>query len=155
MHFYALMIENFKMAIVDIKKVFFATSLLIGSVASAQNYAVKDIRIEGLEQINPGAVFTTLGLDPDAAVQTGSVKDLVEKLYATGLFKDVVVKTENGRILGRTRPKSITVQVARQKQSSAIRQGGAFGNIRTEAQEPEVEYVYEEIPCSVAMDDPR
>lgn len=155
MHFYALMIENFKMAIVDIKKVFFATSLLIGSVVSAQNYVVKDIRIEGLEQINPGAVFTTLGLDPDAAVQTGSVKDLVEKLYATGLFKDVVVKTENGRILGRTRPKSITVQVARQKQSSAIRQGGAFGNIRTEAQEPEVEYVYEEIPCSVAMDDPR
>ena len=105
MHFYALMIENFKMAIVDIKKVFFATSLLIGSTAFAQKYEVKDIRIEGLEQINPGAVFTTLGLDPDAAVQTGNVKDLVERLYSTGLFKDVTVKTENGRILGRTRPK--------------------------------------------------
>ena len=91
MHFYALMIENFKMAIVDIKKVFFATSLLIGSVVSAQNYAVKDIRIEGLEQINPGAVFTTLGLDPDAAVQTGSVDVLVEKIYEDGLFKYLVL----------------------------------------------------------------
>ncbi|MHC5224560.1 outer membrane protein assembly factor BamA [Ignatzschineria sp. LJL83] len=141
------------MAIVDIKKVFFATSLLIGSTAFAQKYEVKDIRIEGLEQINPGAVFTTLGLDPDATVQTGNVKDLVERLYSTGLFKDVTVKTENGRILGRTRPKSITVQVARPKQGSAIRQGGAFGNIRTEAQEPEIEYVYEEIPCT--PEDPR
>ena len=141
------------MAIVDIKKVVLATSLLLGSAALAQKYEVKDIRIEGLEQINPGAVFTTLGLDPDAAVQRGTVQELVEKLYSTGLFKDVTVKTQNGRILGRTRPKSITVKVARQKPVSAVRQGGAFGNIRTEAQEPEVEYVYEEIPCT--MDDPR
>ncbi len=140
------------MAIVDIKKVFFATSMILGSAAWAQNYEVRDIRVEGLEQINPGAVFTTLNLDPNAALQRGNVRDLVEKLYATGLFKNITVKTENGRILGRTRPQSITVQVARPKQSS-VRQGGVFGNIRTESQEPEIEYVYEEIPCT--LEDPR
>ncbi len=152
MHFYALMIENFKMAIVDIKKVLFATSLLLGSAAFAQKYEVRDVQLEGLEQINPGLVFTTLGLNPDAEIQRGNVKDIVEKLYATGLFKNIVVKTENGRILGRVMPQSITVQVARPKQSS-VRQGGMFGNIRTEASEPEIEYVYEEIPCTI--EDPR
>lgn len=143
------------MAIVDLKKVFLATGLILGSAALAQKYEVKDIRIEGLEQINPGAVFTTLGLDPEATVQRGTVKDLVERLYATGLFKDVVVKTQNGRILGRTRPQSFTVAVAVEKEPSAVRSGGAFGNIRTESHQPEVEYVYEEVPCSVAPDDPR
>lgn len=143
------------MAIVNMKRALLATGLILGTVALAQKYEVKDIRIEGLEQINPGAVFTTLGLDPDAPVQKGTVKDLVERLYSTGLFKDVVVKTQNGRILGRTRPKSFTVPVAVEKAPSAVRSGGAFGNIRTETQAPEVEYVYEEVPCSVAMDDPR
>lgn len=154
MCFYALMIEKLKMAIVDIKKVFLATSLILGSAALAQKYEVKDIRIEGLEQINPGAVFTTLGLDPDAPVQRGTVKEIVEKLYSTGLFKDVVVKTQNGRILGRTVPKSVTVEVAVEKEPSTVRGGGAFGNIRTESNEPEIEYVYQEIPCSMAAGHP-
>ncbi len=141
------------MAIVDIKRVFLATSLMLGAAAFAQKYEVKDIRVEGLEQVNPGVVFTTLGLNPDAPVQKGNVKDIVEKLHATGLFKNVTVKTPNGRILGRTRPKSITVAVPVQKQPSTVRGAGPFGNIRTEPAEPEIEYIYEEIPCT--FDDPR
>ncbi len=142
------------MAIVDIKKVFLATSLILGSVTFAQKYEVKDIRIEGLEQINPGTVFATLGLDPNSPVQRGNVKELVEKLYSTGLFKDIVVKTQNGRILGRIVPQSVTVEVAVEKEPSSVRGGGAFGNIRTESHEPEIEYVYQEIPCSMAMGHP-
>lgn len=158
------------MTAVNFRKTLLAAALLASSAAFAQKYEVKDIRIDGLEQLDPAMVFSAINLDPSAAVQKGTVRDLVDRLYATGYFKDVSVKTVGGRVLGAPKPRTITVaipipQQERRASVSTVRTDESdgeiynpFGNIRTESNEeiyqaPEQEYYYEEILCMPG--DPR
>ncbi len=157
------------MARLKFRRTLLATALLASSTVFAQKYEVRDIRIDGLEQLHPAMVFSAMNMDPSATVQRGNVRDLVERLYATGYFKDVKVKTAGGRVLGLPKPQTIVVAVpippeARRSTGSTVRTGGGgeiynpFGNIRTENDEeiyyePEPEYYYEEILCMPG--DPR
>jgi outer membrane protein insertion porin family len=64
------------------------------AAASAQEFVVKDIRVEGIQRTEAGTVFSYLPLrvgdrfDPDKGVAA------IRALYATGLFKDVRLEAD-------------------------------------------------------------
>lgn len=71
------------------------TLLLTLPVVHAQSYSVRDIRVDGLQRLNAGTVFSQLGGNT-AALKRGNVQDVITKLYETELFDDVRVYQQNG-----------------------------------------------------------
>ena len=73
-----------------------ASSLLLSfACCSATLYAdefiIADIRIEGLQRISAGSVFTTLPLGIGDRVDAQSLRELARALFATGNFDDIHV----------------------------------------------------------------
>lgn len=77
----------------------FAPLLLLIGVTHGQNFQVSDIQVEGLEQLEPGVVFTAMGIDPEARVLQGNTQALIQKLYATELFEDVKIGRRGNHLL--------------------------------------------------------
>lgn len=72
-----------------------AVLALFASVASAQQFTIKDIRVEGVQRTEAGTVFSYLPLrvgdryDPERGIQA------IRALYASGLFKDVRLEIDD------------------------------------------------------------
>lgn len=67
-------------------------SLLIGSmtyVSGAQAFIVSDIRIDGLQRISAGTVFTALPIAVGDNAKSPSISNAIKMLYGTGYFKDI------------------------------------------------------------------
>ena len=63
--------------------------LLLSFSVSAETFVVKDIRVEGLQRITAGTVFSYFELKPGDSIDEDSSAALVRKLFKTGFFKDV------------------------------------------------------------------
>lgn len=57
-------------------------------------FVVKDIRIEGLQQIEPGTVFAYLPLKQGDTFTDDKASEAIRALYGTGFFNDVQIATE-------------------------------------------------------------
>ena len=60
--------------------------------AQAQNYeafTVADIRVEGLQRISPGTVFTYLPVERGDMIDRGRSGEAIRALFRTGFFSDV------------------------------------------------------------------
>ncbi|MBK5968707.1 MULTISPECIES: outer membrane protein assembly factor BamA [Thiorhodovibrio] len=79
-----------------------ALGLLLGASlwvgAAAAQFRVADIRVEGLQRIAAGTVFTYLPVQIDDVVADDVTADIIRSLYATGFFDDVKVERD-GNIL--------------------------------------------------------
>jgi Outer membrane protein/protective antigen OMA87 len=69
------------------------------AVACAQAYAadtfvIKDIRVEGLQRTEPGTVFSYLPFRVGDAYSPENGAAAIRALFATGLFKDVRIRTD-------------------------------------------------------------
>jgi len=63
---------------------------LSGSVAlAADDFVVGDIRVDGLERISAGTVFTYLPIQKGDTVDREAASEALRALYKTGFFKDV------------------------------------------------------------------
>ncbi len=63
---------------------------LSGTVAAAvDDFVVSDIRVDGLERISAGTVFTYLPIQKGDRVDRAAASDALRALYKTGFFKDV------------------------------------------------------------------
>ncbi len=72
-----------------------ATILLAGQVAYAQGeFVVTDIRVEGLQRIEPGTVFNYLPIKVGDEVDTELSTEAVRALFDTGFFTDVELRQE-------------------------------------------------------------
>ncbi len=73
-----------------------ATMLLLLAVMSQQAaaFAVKDIRIEGLQRISAGTVFNYLPVKVGDEVDAGNSAHIIRTLFKTGFFKDVRLERE-------------------------------------------------------------
>ena len=57
--------------------------------AASDTFTVSDIRIEGLQRISAGTVFTYLPIERGDTVDAGRAADAIRALYKTGFFEDV------------------------------------------------------------------
>jgi outer membrane protein insertion porin family len=85
-------------------KLYLAVALAIGASAlsfspltfGADPFVVKDIRVEGLQRVEPGTVFSYLPVKVGETFDDSKGADAIRSLFNTGFFKDVQVKTDNG-----------------------------------------------------------
>lgn len=59
-------------------------------------FKVTDIRIDGLQRINPGTVFTYLPVERGDTLDQGKAAEALRALYKTGFFQDVRLDHEGG-----------------------------------------------------------
>lgn len=71
------------------------TAALFGSPAfAAEPFTVRDIRVEGIQRIEAGTVFSYLPIKVGQRVNDALVQEAVRALYATGFFRDVRLEVE-------------------------------------------------------------
>jgi outer membrane protein insertion porin family len=68
----------------------------ISSLAMAfEPFTVRDIKVEGVQRVNVGAVFNNFPINVGDRVDSAALSDATRKLYASGLFRDVVIERAN------------------------------------------------------------
>jgi len=75
-----------------------ASSLSI-TVKAADSFVVKDIRVEGLQRVEAGTVFSYLPVKVGETFDDSKGADAIRSLYNTGFFKDVQVKVEDNVLI--------------------------------------------------------
>ncbi|KPU94646.1 outer membrane protein assembly factor BamA [Variovorax paradoxus] len=73
-------------------------ALIAPSTRAAEPFAVQDIRLEGLQRVEAGTVFATLGLRAGDTYSDERGSEAIRALFALGLFKDVRIDV-SGRVL--------------------------------------------------------
>ena len=74
-----------------------ATSLCINAQA-ADPFVIKDIRIEGLQRVEPGTVFSYLPVQVGDSFTGEKSAEAIKALYSTGFFRDVQIQAQ-GNVL--------------------------------------------------------
>ena len=80
------------------KQLFFGLCLTLlchASMASAAFFQVSDIRIEGLQRVSAGTVFSALPINVGDQVDQASIREASRSIFGTGFFADVVIAQEN------------------------------------------------------------
>jgi outer membrane protein insertion porin family len=70
--------------------------LSFASFASEALFQVSDIRIEGLQRVSAGTVFSALPINVGDQVDQASVREASRSIFSTGFFADVAMAQENG-----------------------------------------------------------
>lgn len=79
-----------------ISDTFLIATLLFSSYAvnAAEPFIVSDIRIEGLQRVEPGAVFSYLPVKVGETFDESKSSDSIRSLFNTGFFKDVQLRVD-------------------------------------------------------------
>ncbi|MBE6459163.1 MAG: outer membrane protein assembly factor BamA [Alphaproteobacteria bacterium] len=73
----------------------FGLALLMGLDAHAASVYVGDIKIEGLERVEPETVISYVDIKKNAFVNDEKLDTSLKQLYATGLFEDISLNVNN------------------------------------------------------------
>ena len=77
-----------------------ASSAIFGISAWAVTpFAVRDIRLEGLQRVEPGTIFATIPFRIGDTYDDGKGSDAIRSLFALGLFKDVRIEAKDGVLI--------------------------------------------------------
>ena len=66
---------------------------------ASDSFIVKDIRVEGIQRTEAGTVFSYLPVKVGDTLNEEKATEAIKALYATGFFKDVRLKSENGVLI--------------------------------------------------------
>jgi len=69
--------------------------LLLSSTAFAEDFVIKDIRVEGLQRISAGTVFNYIPLGVGDVMTDKGAKSIIRALYKSKYFSDVGVEADN------------------------------------------------------------
>ncbi|MGE4596802.1 MAG: POTRA domain-containing protein, partial [Methylophilaceae bacterium] len=69
------------------------------SVYSADGHIVRDIKIEGLQRVDPGFVFDNISFEIDDLIEEVNFSQAINLLYKTGQFKDISIELEGRDII--------------------------------------------------------
>ncbi|SFP75333.1 Beta-barrel assembly machine subunit BamA [Nitrosomonas cryotolerans] len=69
------------------------------TVWAGESFIVKDIRVEGIQRTEAGTVFSYLPVKVGDILDDVKATAAIKALYATGFFKDVRLKAENGVLI--------------------------------------------------------
>jgi len=67
--------------------------------STEEGFTVRDIRVEGLQRIDPGTVFSYLGVKVGDRFTAERASDAIKALFATGFFRDVRVEAQDGVLI--------------------------------------------------------
>jgi len=70
------------------------TSMAAAPAWAADPFTVKDIRLEGLQRVEPGTVFSTLGIKAGDTYSDDRGSAAIRSLFELGLFKDVRIDVD-------------------------------------------------------------
>ena len=104
-------------------------SLLTLSIAAfaIEPFIIKDIKIEGLQRTEPGAVFNYLPVQVGDTMTEDKASEAIKSLYRTGFFKDVRVESDQNILLitVQERPSIADLQFSGNKafQSDKLKEG--------------------------------
>jgi outer membrane protein insertion porin family len=73
-----------------------ACALATHAAWALEPFAVKDIRVEGLQRVEAGTVFASLPVKVGDTYSDDKAAASIRALFALGLFKDVRIETNNG-----------------------------------------------------------
>ena len=60
---------------------------------------VEDIRVEGLQRIEPGTVFSLIDIDLNEVIDRERVSSVIKSLFRSGFFEDVQVFLEGASLI--------------------------------------------------------
>ena len=63
--------------------------LVLSPLASAQGFVVSDIRVEGLQRISAGTVFSAMPIAVGDVANEYSIREAARRLFSTGNFDDI------------------------------------------------------------------
>jgi outer membrane protein insertion porin family len=98
----------------DLKKLAGLLPLLYAtSVWAVEPFVIKDIRVEGIQRTEPGTVFSYLPVKVGDKLDDDRATAAVHALFATGFFKDVELKAEQGVlvVVVKERPTVASVEI--------------------------------------------
>ena len=64
------------------------------NVQAADSFVIKDIRIEGLQRVEPGTVFSYLPVQVGDTFTDEKGAESIKALYGTGFFRDVQIQAQ-------------------------------------------------------------
>lgn len=66
---------------------------------ASDSFIIKDIRVEGIQRTEAGTVFSYLPVKVGDTLDEEKATEAIKALYATGFFKDVKLKSEDGVLI--------------------------------------------------------
>jgi outer membrane protein insertion porin family len=81
------------------KLLFIIISIFLAQYASANEFEIEDIVIEGLDRIEPGTVFTYMPVKLGDKFKSSDSSLIIRELYKTELFSDVQIRRENNILI--------------------------------------------------------
>ena len=84
---------------------FFAQLILVVAasfsvnVQATDSFAIKDIRIEGLQRVEPGTVFSYLPVQVGDTFTDEKSAEAIKALYSTGFFRDVQIQAQGSVLI--------------------------------------------------------
>ena len=75
-----------------------ATGLFVNAHA-AESFVIKDIRIEGLQRVEPGTVFSYLPVQVGDTFTEEKGAEAIKALYSTGFFRDVQIQAQGSVLI--------------------------------------------------------
>jgi len=73
--------------------------LVISNVALAKVFEVKDIRIEGLQRVSAGSVFTAFPVNVGDLLDDEAIRGATRALFRTGFFSDITLAEDKGVLI--------------------------------------------------------
>lgn len=81
------------------------------SVWAIEPFVVIDIRVEGIQRTEAGTVFSYLPVKVGDAIDEAKATAAIKALYATGFFKDVRLKAEDGVLIVQVQERPAIAQI--------------------------------------------
>lgn len=78
---------------------------------AAESVRITDIRVEGLQHVEPGTVFGNLPVRVGDAFSEADTTDAVKALYATGLFRDIQLRADGGVLVVQVEERAVISQL--------------------------------------------
>ena len=83
------------------KKIFFIILLIFNThlIANEEAFVVNDIKLEGLQKVDPGTVYAYLPIEIGDTFYTSNSTEIIKILFKTGFFDDVVIERKESTLI--------------------------------------------------------
>jgi outer membrane protein insertion porin family len=72
-------------------RLFLSLVLLCPTIALAQTFTIEDLRVEGLQRVSAGSVFSAVPVRVGDQADEAAIQDTIRSLFQTGFFNDIAV----------------------------------------------------------------
>ena len=102
---------------------------------SQEEIRVSDIKVEGLQRIDPGLVFNNIPFEIDDKISSINYSKTIDLLFKTGQFKDISIEREDSVIIISVSERPIIYEInffgSETFQPERLNEGLAYMNVAT------------------------